>query len=246
MGDELVRAVRGVTLDVDRGDYVAIVGPSGCGKSTLLNLLGGIDRPSAGTVTIDGARVDQMRDAAATRFRLLHIGFVFQRFYLMPALTARRERRAADGRSESRRARSARSARAICSPTSGSASGEVIGRRSCRAASSSAWRSRERWRTSRRSCSPTSRRASSTRTTGTEMIDLLGAGESRWDDDHRRDARRASRSRRATRRAHARRRGDRRSPSGRAMIGLPGAAESSCCGPGGRRFCCSVTASAWR
>jgi ABC-type antimicrobial peptide transport system, ATPase component len=88
MGDELVRAVRGVTLDVDRGDYVAIVGPSGCGKSTLLNMLGGIDRPNAGTVTIDGARVDQMRDAAATRFRLLHIGFVFQRFYLMPALTA--------------------------------------------------------------------------------------------------------------------------------------------------------------
>lgn len=88
MGDELVRAVRGVTLDIARGDYVAIVGPSGCGKSTLLNLVGGIDRPSAGTVTIDGVRVDQMRDAAATRFRLMHIGFVFQRFYLMPALSA--------------------------------------------------------------------------------------------------------------------------------------------------------------
>jgi putative ABC transport system ATP-binding protein len=88
MGDELVRAVRGVTLTVDRGDYVAIVGPSGCGKSTLLNLIGGIDRPNAGTVTIDGKRIDEMRDAHATRFRLEHIGFVFQRFYLMPALTA--------------------------------------------------------------------------------------------------------------------------------------------------------------
>lgn len=88
MGEELVRAVRGVSLDVDRGDYVAIVGPSGCGKSTLLNLLGGIDRPTSGSVTIDGARVDQMRDADATRFRLRHIGFVFQRFYLMPALSA--------------------------------------------------------------------------------------------------------------------------------------------------------------
>jgi putative ABC transport system ATP-binding protein len=88
MGDELVRAVRGVSLDVDRGDYVAIVGPSGCGKSTLLNLLGGIDRPTSGSVAIDGARVDQMRDAEATRFRLRHIGFVFQRFYLMPALSA--------------------------------------------------------------------------------------------------------------------------------------------------------------
>ena len=88
MGDELVRAVRGVSLCVDRHDYVAIVGPSGCGKSTLLNLLGGIDRPASGTVTIDGARIDRMGDAEATRFRLRHIGFVFQRFYLMPALTA--------------------------------------------------------------------------------------------------------------------------------------------------------------
>jgi putative ABC transport system ATP-binding protein len=88
MGGEFVHAVRGVTLDIARGDYVAIVGPSGCGKSTLLNLIGGIDRPSTGTVTIDGARVDEMRDSVATRFRLEHIGFVFQRFYLMPALTA--------------------------------------------------------------------------------------------------------------------------------------------------------------
>jgi putative ABC transport system ATP-binding protein len=88
MGEELVRAVRGVSLRVNRGDYVAIVGPSGCGKSTLLNLIGGIDHPTAGTVTINGARIDQMRDAEVTRFRLQHIGFVFQRFYLMPALTA--------------------------------------------------------------------------------------------------------------------------------------------------------------
>jgi putative ABC transport system ATP-binding protein len=88
MGGELVRAVRGVSLRVARGDYVAIVGPSGCGKSTLLNLVGGIDHPTSGTVTIDGARIDTMGDAEATRFRLKHIGFVFQRFYLMPALTA--------------------------------------------------------------------------------------------------------------------------------------------------------------
>jgi len=88
MGREIVHAVRGVTLDVMRGDYVAIVGPSGCGKSTLLNLLGGIDRPNAGTVSIDGARIDRMNDREATRFRLTRVGFVFQRFYLMPALTA--------------------------------------------------------------------------------------------------------------------------------------------------------------
>ena len=88
MGDEWVHAVRGVSLDVARGDSLAIVGPSGCGKSTLLNLIGGIDRPTSGTVTIDGERIDRMRDADATRFRLRRIGFVFQRFYLMPALTA--------------------------------------------------------------------------------------------------------------------------------------------------------------
>jgi putative ABC transport system ATP-binding protein len=88
MGEDLVHAVRGVTLEVARGDYVAIVGPSGCGKSTLLNLLGGIDRPSSGSVAIEGSRIDRMRDSEATRFRLHHIGFVFQRFYLMPALTA--------------------------------------------------------------------------------------------------------------------------------------------------------------
>ena len=83
-----VHALRGVDFEVARGDYVAIVGPSGCGKSTLLNLLGGIDRPTSGSVTIGGERVDRMRDADATRFRLRRIGFVFQRFYLMPALSA--------------------------------------------------------------------------------------------------------------------------------------------------------------
>jgi len=88
MGDEIVHAVRGVSLDVEPGEYVAFVGPSGCGKSTMLNLLGGIDRPTGGSVAMDGVRIDAMSDAASTRFRLLHVGFVFQRFYLMPALTA--------------------------------------------------------------------------------------------------------------------------------------------------------------
>ena len=84
-----VHAVRGVSLDIDRGEYVAIVGPSGCGKSTLLNLLGAIDQPTRGSVTIDGVGVSSLRDRDATRFRLKHIGFVFQRFYLLPVLTAR-------------------------------------------------------------------------------------------------------------------------------------------------------------
>jgi putative ABC transport system ATP-binding protein len=67
---------------------VAIVGPSGCGKSTLLNLIGVIDQPTSGTVAIEGRRVDAMSDREATQFRLRNIGFVFQRFYLMPILSA--------------------------------------------------------------------------------------------------------------------------------------------------------------
>ena len=88
LGAERVHALQGVTLDVDRGDYVAIVGPSGCGKSTLLNLVGVIDHPTSGTVEIAGKRVDAMSDREATLFRLHNIGFVFQRFYLMPILSA--------------------------------------------------------------------------------------------------------------------------------------------------------------
>jgi putative ABC transport system ATP-binding protein len=88
LGAERVHALQGVTLDVERGDYVAIVGPSGCGKSTLLNLIGVIDQPTSGTVAIEGKRVDAMSDREATQFRLRNIGFVFQRFYLMPILSA--------------------------------------------------------------------------------------------------------------------------------------------------------------
>ncbi len=86
---ETVHAVRGVSLDVRAGEWAAIVGPSGCGKSTLLNLVGVIDTPSGGLVEIAGRDVSRLGDREATRFRLLHIGFVFQRFYLMPTLTAR-------------------------------------------------------------------------------------------------------------------------------------------------------------
>jgi putative ABC transport system ATP-binding protein len=89
MGDEIVHALRGVSLEVHEREYVAIVGPSGCGKSTLLNLLGVIDRPTSGELAIAGERVDRLSDARATEFRLRRIGFVFQRFYLMQALTAR-------------------------------------------------------------------------------------------------------------------------------------------------------------
>jgi putative ABC transport system ATP-binding protein len=88
LAGEPVRAVRGLSLEVAEGEYVAIVGPSGCGKSSLLNLLGAIDRPTSGIIALRGRDVSRMSDREATDFRLRHIGFVFQRFYLMPMLTA--------------------------------------------------------------------------------------------------------------------------------------------------------------
>jgi putative ABC transport system ATP-binding protein len=83
-----VLAVRDVTLRIHAGDHVAIQGPSGCGKSTLLHMLGCVDAPSAGTLRFDGRDVSALSDAGRSRLRLRHIGFVFQRFFLLPMLTA--------------------------------------------------------------------------------------------------------------------------------------------------------------
>jgi putative ABC transport system ATP-binding protein len=89
MNGETVHALRGVSLDIERGEYVAIVGPSGCGKSTLLHVMGGIDTPSSGTVEIAGTTLQGLGDGQLTRLRLLKLGFVFQRFHLLPVLSAR-------------------------------------------------------------------------------------------------------------------------------------------------------------
>jgi len=88
MGGERVHALRGVSLTVEAGEYVAIVGPSGCGKSTLLQLAGGLDAPTSGTVEVMGTRLDTLSDRELTRLRLTRLGFVFQRFHLLPVLTA--------------------------------------------------------------------------------------------------------------------------------------------------------------
>jgi putative ABC transport system ATP-binding protein len=88
MNGETVHALRGVSLEVRPGEYVAIVGPSGCGKSTLLQILGGIDTPTSGSVTLNGAHLEQLTDRELTRLRLTKLGFVFQRFHLLPVLSA--------------------------------------------------------------------------------------------------------------------------------------------------------------
>ncbi|HET8620090.1 MAG TPA: ABC transporter ATP-binding protein [Acidimicrobiales bacterium] len=87
-GEGLVRAVDGVDLDVAPGETVAVMGPSGCGKSTLLHLLGGLDRPSGGEVSLAGRRIDPLGERALARMRRTAIGFVFQAFHLMDELTA--------------------------------------------------------------------------------------------------------------------------------------------------------------
>jgi len=86
---KIVPAVRGVSLSIAAGEYLAIVGPSGSGKSTLLQLIGGIDTPTAGSVRIMGTELGALSDGELTRLRLHRVGFIFQRFHLLPVLTAR-------------------------------------------------------------------------------------------------------------------------------------------------------------
>ena len=86
-GDTQVRALDGVNLTVEQGEFVAIVGTSGSGKSTLLHMLGGLDRPTSGTVTVDGREIFGLKDEALTIFRRRKIGFVFQAYNLVPVLS---------------------------------------------------------------------------------------------------------------------------------------------------------------
>jgi putative ABC transport system ATP-binding protein len=88
MGEEEVPALAGVSLAIERGEYVAVIGPSGSGKSTLMNILGGLDRPSAGTYRFEGEDVGGFSDDDLADFRRRRIGFVFQSFQLLPRLTA--------------------------------------------------------------------------------------------------------------------------------------------------------------
>jgi len=89
-GGERIDVLQGLSLEIPRGDFLALMGPSGSGKSTLLNLLGGLDRPTRGEVEIGGQRIDQMSGGQLAAWRARHVGFVFQMYNLLPVLTAER------------------------------------------------------------------------------------------------------------------------------------------------------------
>ncbi|MGO4551181.1 ABC transporter ATP-binding protein [Lysobacter sp. 2RAF19] len=89
-GPETVDVLNGLDLDIDEGDFVALMGPSGSGKTTLLNLIGGLDTPSGGEISVGGARIDQLASGQLSNWRSNHVGFVFQFYNLMPTLTAQK------------------------------------------------------------------------------------------------------------------------------------------------------------
>jgi putative ABC transport system ATP-binding protein len=89
-GSERIEVLKGVDLEIPRGDFLALMGPSGSGKTTLLNLMGGLDSPSGGDVDVEGVRINTLGGAQLSRWRSQHVGFVFQLYNLLPVLTAER------------------------------------------------------------------------------------------------------------------------------------------------------------
>ncbi|HEY5612222.1 MAG TPA: ABC transporter ATP-binding protein [Lysobacter sp.] len=89
-GPEKVEVLHGIDLDIPQGDFVALMGPSGSGKTTLLNLIGGLDSPTGGEIDVGGQRIDTMSSGQLSQWRSNHVGFVFQFYNLMPALTAQK------------------------------------------------------------------------------------------------------------------------------------------------------------
>jgi putative ABC transport system ATP-binding protein len=89
-GKQRVEVLRGIDLEVEQGEFLALMGPSGSGKTTLLNLIGGLDRPDRGTITVAGERLESLSQAQLTKWRARHVGFIFQFYNLLPVLSAER------------------------------------------------------------------------------------------------------------------------------------------------------------
>jgi len=87
-GDTVIRPLDEVDLDIDRGEFLALMGPSGSGKTTLLNLIAGIDAPTAGAITVDGVKITELRRNPLAAWRAVHVGYIFQLYNLIPVLTA--------------------------------------------------------------------------------------------------------------------------------------------------------------
>ena len=162
MGEEEIHALRGVSIQIERGEYVAIMGPSGSGKSTLMNLIGCLDTPTKGSYLLNGKQVGEMNDDELARIRNEEIGFVFQTFNLLPRATALHNVELPlvyAGVPAKERQERAKAALEKVELTSRMSTGPT----SCPAASASASPSPARSSTTRRSCWPTSRPATSTR-----------------------------------------------------------------------------------
>ena len=138
-GPEKVQVLHGIDLDIQRGDFVALMGPSGSGKTTLLNLIGGLDTPSGGEIEIEGERIDRMSGGQLSTWRSHHVGFVFQFYNLMPMLTAQKNVELPLLLTHLGAAQRKRNAE-IALPWSAWPTAAATAPMSCPAASSSAWR----------------------------------------------------------------------------------------------------------